>query len=91
MRFPASVALNWLRLPVQQDCRHARGNCASDPRSEDGILAHFDLLHEGEDARIAVHVRREAFICDVAVKHRPRRYVRQAVVCSLPSRPRQPI
>src|SRR5262249_13387053 len=47
-------------------------------------LAHFDLLHEGEDARIAVHVWCEAFVCDVAVKHRPRGYVRQAMVRGFP-------
>src|SRR5207344_3195054 len=40
--------------------------------------------HEGEDTWIAEHIRREAFIGDVTVEHRPCRDVGQTMVGSLP-------
>ena len=44
---------------IDEDGGHARRHRRSAPRGEDGVLAHLDLLHEGKDAWIADHVRRE--------------------------------
>src|SRR5215510_1298862 len=70
-------------LAVREDRGHAGWHCSTHARRKGGIFGDRDLLHEGEDGRVAKLVRCEGFIGDVAIEHRTCGDIGKAVVGGL--------